>query len=224
MMSALEALQGARVRLMDAGGRRLGSSLSEHLQARRSDIEVFADRGSFRLSWPLAALWADCFPMIVPPTENGGLGIILLNSNVEAHFSFTNALGLVNADQAKAIDIANAIYPHSYWIVALHHHVVEYPKRAKALSERIGTALINGSWFIRGLSRLKGRMVVMHGHRHIDWIGECGGIPIISAPSAVMEATNDQQTYFLVHTLAVTAAGKLEIMNPERVEVAGCAA
>jgi hypothetical protein len=224
MMSALEALQGARVRLMDFGGRRLGSSLSDHLQAKRPDIKAFADRGSFRLSWPLAALWADCFPMIVPPIHSGELGIILLNSNVEAHFSFTNALGLVNADQAKAIDIANEIYPHSYWIVALHHHVIEYPKRAKALSERIGTALINGSWFIRGLRRLRGRVVVMHGHRHIDWIGECGGIPIISAPSAVMEATNDQQTYFLVHTLAVTAAGKFEIMTPERVEVAGYAA
>ncbi len=223
MMSALEALQGQKVRLMDADRRQLGGSLSDHLQARRGDIETFADRGSFRLSWPLAALWADCFPMIVPPTEDDGLGIILLNSNVEAHFSFTNALGLVNTEQAKAIDIATAIYPRSYWIVALHHHVIEYPKRAKAFSERIGTALINGSWFIRGLKRLSGRVVVMHGHRHIDWLGECGGIPIISAPSAVMEATNDQQTYFLVHTLAVAADGTLGLMKPERVEIAGVA-
>jgi len=30
------------------------------------------------------------------------------------------------------------------------------------------------------------RVVVMHGHRHIDWIGSCGRLKIISAPSPVM--------------------------------------
>ena len=46
----------------------------------------------------------------------------------------------------------------------------------KAFSERIGTALINGSWFVRRLEALAGRAVVMHGHRHIDWIGACGSV------------------------------------------------
>jgi hypothetical protein len=71
-------------------------------------------------------------------TEDG-LGVIVLNLNAETHFSFTNALGMVSFTQAKAIDIAAAQYPRACWIVALHHHVVEYPKPAKALSERIGT-------------------------------------------------------------------------------------
>jgi hypothetical protein len=39
---------------------------------------------------------------------------------------------------------------------ALHHHVVEYPKAANALSERIGTALVNGTWFVRRMQRLAG--------------------------------------------------------------------
>jgi hypothetical protein len=52
--------------------------------------------------------------------------------------------------------------------VALHHHVVEYPKPGKALSERIGTALINGSCFVRQLLPFRERVVVLHGHRHID--------------------------------------------------------
>ena len=103
--------------------------------------------------------------------------------------------------------------------MSLHHHVTEYPKRAKALSERIGTALINGSWFIRRLRRLAGRIVVMHGHRHIDWTGECGGIPILSAPSPVMEATDDEATYFHIHTLAVARDGRLGLMAPQRVLV-----
>ena len=43
-----------------------------------------------------------------------------------------------------------------------------------AFSERIGTALVNGSWFLRVLKPYAGRVVVMHGHRHVDWIGACG--------------------------------------------------
>ena len=36
--------------------------------------------------------------------------------------------------------------------MALHHHLIEYPQQANALSMRIGTALVNGSWFIRQFS------------------------------------------------------------------------
>ena len=69
---------------------------------------------------------------------------------------------------------------------------MEYPWAAKQLSMRIGTALINGNWFVRSLKPLTGRAVLMHGHRHVDWIGECAGLPIISAPSPVMEVTDDK--------------------------------
>ena len=106
-------------------------------------------------------------------------------------------------------------------MVALHHHVVEYPWSAKALSERIGTALINGNWFIRRMQPLSGRVILMHGHRHIDWIGECAGLPIVSAPSPVMEAADDLDTIFYVHTLAVGADGRLNLLTPERIVVSG---
>jgi hypothetical protein len=106
-------------------------------------------------------------------------------------------------------------------VIALHHHVVEYPWGAKALSERIGTALINGSWFVRGLKSLAGRAVLMHGHRHIDWLGECAGLTIVSAPSPVMNATDEVATYFYVHSLAIGADGQLRLLQPQRVTVAG---
>ena len=101
------------------------------------------------------------------------------------------------------LQVAVRQYPRACWIVALHHHVIEYPKPAKALSERIGTALINGSWFIRRLQHLADHAVIMHGHRHIDWIGECGGLLIVSAPSPVMAPIDCRETYFYVHTYAV---------------------
>ena len=83
--------------------------------------------------------------MVLPPDKEDGLGIIVLNSNAETHFSFTNALGMVSGEQARALTMATAQYPRACWIVALHHHVIEYPQPAKELSERIGTACINGS-------------------------------------------------------------------------------
>ena len=43
----------------------------------------------------------------------------------------------------------------------------------------------------------------MHGHRHTDWIGECAGLRIVSAPSPVMEATDTEQTCFRIQALAV---------------------
>ena len=147
--------------------------------------------------------------------------MVVLNSNAATHFSFTNALGLVSAEQARAFRIATELFPRACWIVALHHHVIEYPRPAKALSERIGTALINGSWFIRQMQHLAAHVAIMHGHRHIDWIGECGGLLIISAPSPVMDATDCAETYFYVHTLAVGADERLRLLQPERIGVPG---
>jgi hypothetical protein len=220
-VSALAALQGSRARIVDSAAGRLGDTLAQALEPHRAAIEAFADKGSIRLSLRLADLWAAVFPMVLPPDTEDGLGVIVLNSNADTHFSFTNALGMMSYEQARGIDIAVAQFPRACWIVALHHHVVEYPKPAKALSIRIGTALINGSWFVRRLQRLADNAIVMHGHRHMDWIGECGGLLIVSAPSPVMEATDDRDTYFYIHNLATDADGKLRLLEPDRVALPG---
>ena len=126
---------------------------------------------------------------------------------------------MVSAEQIGALEIAVRQYPVPPWIVALHHHPVEYPEPAKALSERIGTALINGNWFVRKLQRMADRVVVMHGHRHVDWIGECGGLLIVSAPSPVMESVEGSDSYFYIHTLEAEPNGRLRLLEPERIEV-----
>jgi 3',5'-cyclic AMP phosphodiesterase CpdA len=222
-LSALGALQGGRFHTVAARSGALGPTLTDALAPHATDMRAFGDAGSRRLGRALAALWEDMFPQVLPPESETGLGIIVLNSNAETHFSFTNALGLVSADQARALKRVTARYPRACWIVALHHHVIEYPQRATALSERIGTALVNGSWFVRDLQRLSGRVVVMHGHRHIDWIGECGGLVIVSAPSPVMNARDADDTYFYIHTLTTGIDGRLGLLRPERIVLPGAA-
>ena len=220
-LSAVEALHGERVCLIDQVRGCLAGSLSEALKPHHAAIAKFAETGRPRLSKTLSELWAAAFPMVLPPDRDDGLGIILLNSNADTHFSFTNALGMISVEQVQGIEIAAAQYPQARWILALHHHVIEYPKVAKVLSERIGTALVNGNWFARRLQALGGRAVLMHGHRHTDWIGKCGGLFIVSGPSPVMEATDDANTYFYIHTLATQANGQFGLLTPERVVVPG---
>ena len=220
-LSAMKELQGNRVRVVDYSRRHVGRTLENYLQPHLKQMTRFADRATPLLSYALPELWAKAFPMVLPPEREDGLGVIVLNSNADTHFSFTNALGMVGAEQVIGIEIARKQYPRACWIIALHHHVVEYPRPAKALSERIGTALINGNWFMRMLQPLAGRAILMHGHRHIDWIGHCAGLVVVSAPSPVMEATNEQTTSFYIHTLAIGTDGQVRLLTPERIAVAG---
>ena len=220
-LSAMNAFQGGRVRIVDQEKGALGVTLAEAIKPCSADIVRFADAGRPRLSRRLADLWEKVFPMVLPPDRSDGLGVILLNSNADTHFSFTNALGMISAEQVQRLKIAVDEYPQAYWIIALHHHVTEYPQPVKALSDRIGTALINGNWFIRRLQTLAGRLVLMHGHRHIDWMGDCAGLVIVSAPSPVMEVTNDLATYFYLQMLAKDADGRLRLLRPERINLDG---
>ncbi len=214
-------MQGQRVRVVDHAKDVLGECLEDALKPHLAEILRFADLGRPLISKTLAEVWGNAFPLIVPPDADNGLGFILLNSNVDTQFSFTSALGMISADQIRGIEIATATYPRAGWIIALHHHLVEYPRAGHALSERIGTALINGNWFVRRLRRLADRVVVMHGHRHIDWIGKCAGVLIVSAPSPVMEATNDLSTCFYIHSITTGADGRLSLLRPQRITVDG---
>jgi hypothetical protein len=216
-LSALAAVQGARVRVPDGEGR-LDRTLDQVLAPHHPAMAAFADAGGWRDTWELNALWQEVFPMILPPEGEDGLGVAVLNSNADTHFSFTNALGMMPLGQAQRLAEAVRRYPQARWIIALHHHLVEYPAPAKAFSERIGTALINGSWFVRELQRLGSRCVVMHGHRHIDWIGTCGEVTIISAPSPVM-APEDGDTWFHIHTLVAGPGGGLSLAQPQKVVI-----
>jgi len=215
-LSAMAAVQGDRVRVPQGQGKPW-PTLNEAVKPYCQRIAEFARQGGLRLSVDLERVFHDQFPMIVTPQEADGLGVAILNSNAESHFSFTNALGFIPVEQARRLFKSVARFPRASWIIALHHHLMEYPMPV-GFSERVGTALINGSWFVRNLKPFAARTVVMHGHRHIDWIGSCGALKIVSAPSPVMGSTDDASTHFHIHTL-VAATDGIRLLAPERVEI-----
>jgi predicted phosphodiesterase len=218
-LSAMAAIQGDRVHVVQ-GNSKGWPTLNEALEPQRRRIAEFAERGGLRLSFELARVFHDQFPMILFPQGPDGLGVVILNSNTESHFSFTNALGFMSLEQTHRVAAAVEQFPKASWIIAMHHHLLEYPMPAR-FSERVGTALVNGSWFVRKLRPFAARMVVMHGHRHIDWIGSCGVLKIVSAPSPVMGSTDGAPTHFHIHTLVARPDGRLSLLAPERVDIAG---
>ena len=217
-LSAVAAAQGTHVRAPGHAADDSSPLLADALAPHATDVASFADEGGFRRAARLTRLWNETFPLILPPANDDGLGVAILDSNADANFSFTNALGMISATQARRLIAAFEKYPRAGWIVALHHHVTEYPRPVAAFSERVGTALINGSWFLRALKPYARRIVVMHGHRHVDWIGACGEMRIISAPSPVMKPEG-VETHFYVHALAIAPDGALRLLKPERISV-----
>ena len=218
-LSMLASMQGAHVNIVDVGAARVGETLDAALAPYADALREFADDASRRRAKGTDDAWNLAFPMIRPPTGEDGLGIVALNSNAETHFSFTNALGLIPLEEVHALDAAMAQYPRAVWIVALHHHIVEHPALGHALAERIGTTLINGNWFTRHLLGVGRRAIVMHGHRHIDWMGECGDLLILSAPSSTMAAKGREDVYFYVHTVGIDASGRIGLADPQRVDI-----
>lgn len=220
-LSAMVTLQGDRVRLLNRDRGVLGQTLAAAAGRKQDLIHSLAETASLGSAVQFATFWDNLFPLVMPPATDDGLGVILLNSNAETHFSFTNALGLVSHEQEAALAATIRQYPRASWIVALHHHLIEYPRPARAFFERVGTALVNGSWFVRQLDPLGDRLVVMHGHRHVDWIGQCGAVRIVSAPSPVMVTDEAAPSIFYLHGLSSGAGAgpRLRLGEPEQIIV-----
>jgi hypothetical protein len=217
-LSAVEAVSGNRVRVPGVDGKTPGPALAGALEPWRNEMADFANAGGMRLASRLAKLWSDSYPLILPPAGEGGLGVVLLDSNADANFSFTNALGMISTDQTQRLKATLDAHPKARWLIALHHHLAEYPRPVEAFSERIGTALINGARILRMLRPYASRVIVMHGHRHIDWFGRCGQLRVISAPSPVM-AGPDETTHFHVHSLAVGPDSSIHLLKPQRIDL-----
>ena len=103
-LSAIAAVQGDRVRVIARQSGRFAETLNEALALHRLRIVTFAKIGGLRRSLGLGGVFDDQFPMILPPETEDGLGVAILNSNAQTHFSFTNALGLVSVEQVHALN------------------------------------------------------------------------------------------------------------------------
>ena len=221
---ALDAVQGDRTHVVDHTSGALGPSLRDYLRegGRAEMLRALAQRGALRGRWEIAKIWEAIFPLVEPAHGEDGYGLILLNSNAPSHFLLTNAIGIVNRSQLSALKSILQNSPRRAWMILLHHQVVEYPVASISLRYRIGLALVNAPDVLAAIAPYASRILILHGHRHTDWIGTCGNVVLCSAPSVSLGSSHGEEKYrgsFHIHDVTFGAEGGIRLATTQRVKV-----
>jgi 3',5'-cyclic AMP phosphodiesterase CpdA len=220
---ALDAVQGESVHVVDRASGAMGSTLREYLRSgnRSTLLRDLAERGSWRGRWETVKVWEAIFPLIAPPSEDG-CGVILLDSNARRYFSLTNAIGFIGREQLRALNSILRSAPAAAWIIAVHHHLEEYPIRGLGLQERAGVVLVNATDVLRVIARCDRPVVILHGHRHRDWIGTRGGAVLCSAPSVTLgdRGSRRRDGSFSIYDIVFASDGRVQVPGVDRVSVA----
>jgi Calcineurin-like phosphoesterase len=217
---ALDQMQGDRAHLVDHKSGSLGPSLAHYLRdgERPRLLCALAEYGSVRGRLEIAKVWDAMFPLVEPATEEQGYGIILLDSNAGSNLSFTNAIGVVSPAQLRDLRSILNGSQHGAWLILLHHQVVEYPVLGISLRDRIGLALMNAPDLLAAITPHAGRTLVLHGHRHVDWVGITGETVLCSAPSVTL-GREEYRGRFSIHEFTVSPVGRIQITANQRVKV-----
>ena len=217
---ALDQIQGDRAHLVDRKSGSLGPSLSHYLREgeRPKLLRALAEYGSVRGRLEIAKVWEAMFPLVEPAIEEQGYGVILLDSNAPSNHSLTNAIGVVSPTQLRALRSVLNGSRKSAWLILLHHQVVEYPVVGIRLQDRIGLALMNALDLLAAITPHAGRTVILHGHRHVDWVGITGKTVLCSAPSVTL-GMQEYRGRFSIHEFRVSPTGGIQITANERVKV-----
>jgi 3',5'-cyclic AMP phosphodiesterase CpdA len=222
VLLAMDEAQGDRVHLVDRASGALGPALRDYLrQNERAELlRELAEHGSASGRREVARVWNAIFPLVEPAGDHG-YGVILLNSNARSHFSLTNAIGVVDRSQLAALRSILRSSPAQAWMIVLHHQVVEYPLACIGLRDRIGLALVNAADVLASIAPHASRILVLHGHRHRDWIGTYGKVVLCSAPSVTLGAygADMYRGSFHLHQVAIGADGSIDLATIERVKV-----
>jgi hypothetical protein len=126
------------------------------------------------------------FPLAVDVGDK--LSILVFDSNHESSNIVTNAFGRVSPSSLEKVAAIVADRPERDWVFALHHHVA-LPKSVSArtakgrITERF-MVLENPTAFLRSLAPHPA--VILHGHRHVEYLGRIGNVDISSARSAAV--------------------------------------
>ncbi len=176
MLAGIDAVQGTRVHVVDRRNGRLGDTVAAVMEPRLAALRTFADAGQPRLTSAISELWNDIFPMVLPPDRAGRprhrpvqlqcRHAFLLHQRARPH---AGRAGTRPRHRLPAVSAARC----GCWRCTITWSSTRRPPRRcpSASARRWSTA--TGS--CGGCKPLAERVVLLHGHRHVDWIGEYAG-------------------------------------------------
>ena len=217
---ALDQIQGDRAHLVDRKSGSLGPSLACYLREgeRPRLLRALAENGTVRGRVEIAKVWEAIFPLVEPAIEEQRYGVILLDSNAPSNIALTNAIGVVSQTQLRALRSVLSGSHQGAWLILLHHQVVEYPVLGISLKDRIGLALMNAPDLLAAITPYAGRTVILHGHRHVDWVGITGETVLCSAPSVTL-GMEEYRAHFSIHEFSISPTGGIQLTATDRVKV-----
>ena len=135
----------------------------------------------------------EVFPIFVLIDKKRNIGAILINSCAATHLSITNAFGYLG--QRQLIKLRKFLKEHSNWsfFVLLHHDICLFEGIKSTRGDDAATVLANRGELLLILRKYRNRLVVLHGHRHIDANGEIAEIQVFSARSASLGGHDDSK-------------------------------
>jgi 3',5'-cyclic AMP phosphodiesterase CpdA len=223
VLLTLDDVQGGRARIVDRASGALGPLLGDYLREgnRAERLRELAEDGSAAGRREMTKVWDRIFPLVEAPQTSDQYGLILLDSNARSHFALTNAIGVVSPSQLKALKVILRGSSRSAWIILLHHQVVEYPVTSISLTDRIGLALVNAPDVLNAITPHASRCLVLHGHRHRDWIGVSRGVVLCSAPSTTLVSQGGDlyRGGFYIHKIKIGVDANIQLTALDRVRL-----
>lgn len=125
------------------------------------------------------------FPLYYKITDE--FGAIIFDSCWPTSTSASNAYGWIDFQQTKTLTkILKKNKSHKF-LLLLHHQLVNFDGISTEPISDATTFLINSSDILRRTKKDQKRLIVAHGHRHIDAIGKYQELLVVSARSAALD-------------------------------------
>lgn len=189
-LCVMTELMGERAYLVDRRTNRL-TTLQEYFSSHQAAIDAHIS-GSEGPRTPMSQLWNDMFPLVVGAGDHR-VGVVLLDSVKPASINVTNAIG---AMQPKAIASCEALMAATAdkfdcFAIALHHHIA-IPS-GSTWAARFKSAFLvfeNATELVEMLTKRGEPSVVLHGHRHQEYVGavENSEVSVVATASATVGA------------------------------------
>lgn len=187
-MCVMTELMGDRALLVDRRTNRV-VTLADYSRSHLASINAHISSTPGPQT-PMSEIWSGMFPLVVKSGTHD-VGMILLDSVKPASVNATNAIGAAPSDAISRCETLMAATADTFkcFAVAVHHHLA-VPK-SSSLATRFKAAFLvfeNAIELVEMLVKRGEPSVVLHGHRHQEYLGivQDSDVAVVASASATV--------------------------------------